>query len=210
MNGKGNNGENAKGAGTYMMNGKTGGEGSGFSALLPEADSGTENDAARIFLIQRILSSLAELEPTVPKVLPDGVYGAETAEAVAAFQRLLGLEATGTVDNETFDLLLLTGRRIDEFYSPSEPIRPFDRRLAGGKLSPGDRSDLVLIVQLMLDALAFVYDFPEIAPDGRYGLSVEEAVRRFQEANGLRPTGEIDKITWNRLARAYDKYQDAE
>lgn len=39
--------------------------------------------------------------------------------------------------------------------------------------------------------------FLKVQPDGIYGKLTEEAVRDFQERNGLRATGEADAVTWN-------------
>lgn len=42
----------------------------------------------------------------LPKYGPDGDYGQETADAVAAYQRAAGLPATGRVDGITAALVL--------------------------------------------------------------------------------------------------------
>lgn len=55
--------------------------------------------------VQSYLRALSYRHAEIAHVGIDGIYGEETREAVRAFQLLYALEATGTVDNETFLLL---------------------------------------------------------------------------------------------------------
>lgn len=43
----------------------------------------------------------------------------------------------------------------------------------------------------------------QLASDGIYGEKTARAVRAFQEANGLPPTGQTDQATWDAVRRAY-------
>ncbi len=43
----------------------------------------------------------------------------------------------------------------------------------------------------------------ELAVDGIYGPETTEAVRSFQLANGLPPTGQVDRETWEELLEEY-------
>ena len=62
-------------------------------------------------------------------------------------------------------------------------------------LDTGDRGALVLFAQSKL-AEHGTYTGPL---DGRYDTEVSRAVRAFQEANGLKITGVIDRKTWDAL-----------
>ena len=75
----------------------------------------------------------------------------------------------------------------------------------GYTLSDGERSELVFITQLMLNALSLYYDLPYTAPNGSYDEVTMSAVREFQRANMLAETGEIDPDTWDRLAIEYNR-----
>ena len=66
-------------------------------------------------------------------------------------------------------------------------------------------------VQNRLRELAFKDErIPLISVDGVYGPQTTEAVRAFQEAYGLDPTGKVDKTTWDALYKAYLDITDAE
>lgn len=62
-------------------------------------------------------------------------------------------------------------------------------------LDTGDRGALVLWAQSKLTERGH-YTGPL---DGRYDLEVNKAVRHFQDAEGLKVTGVIDRKTWNAL-----------
>ncbi len=59
-------------------------------------------------------------------------------------------------------------------------------------------------VQIALQALAAQYStmVPPV-PDGFYGPVTAQAVTVFQEAQGLPPTGDTDRATWDALHSAY-------
>ena len=64
---------------------------------------------------------------------------------------------------------------------------------------------LVSIVQYMINEIVLVYDFlPALSIDGVYGPTTEEAVREIQIRNSLPPTGEVDRATWESLARIFN------
>lgn len=65
------------------------------------------------------------------------------------------------------------------------------------RLSQGDRGAVVTEVQRILAARK-LWDGPQ---DGRYGIMLARAVRRFQSDSGLRVTGEVDVNTWKVLTK---------
>ena len=46
-------------------------------------------------------------------------------------------------------------------------------------------------------------EIPKVEVDGVFGEETKRAVIAFQKKNGLPPTGEVDRTTWNRLYTAY-------
>ena len=76
--------------------------------------------------------------------------------------------------------------------------------VSGYAVKRGEHSDLVAMIQLILENLAPIYDFGAIPLSGVMDAATEAAVRRFQEVNGIEPTGEVDLGTWNRMAEEYD------
>ncbi len=163
---------------------------------------------AQIFDIQQMLRLVSRNRSGIPCVTPDGIYGEETYNCVRSFQISQGLMPTGSVDQDTFDVL------VREYRNESERDRPFrktdliPKKLAGGKISPGDESALVSIIQALLSTLEVIFTYPSVSINGIYDNDTENAVSEIQRINGLPMTGEIDKDTWNALSREYEKYKD--
>ena len=86
----------------------------------------------------------------------------------------------------------------------TEGIRPFPESYAY-ELSPGERSELAFILQLMLNSLSLYYDLPRIPVNGTYDTVTELVVREFQRVNMLPVTGRVDRATWKRLAEEYNE-----
>ena len=57
--------------------------------------------------LQTMLRVIAENDPQIPSVVPDGIYGRDTMRSVSAFQRSFGLPITGTVDQRTWDTIVV-------------------------------------------------------------------------------------------------------
>lgn len=158
-----------------------------------------------IMQLQKKLRSLSRWtkDPAL-SVAVDGVYGNRLKEAVMHFQELYGLEVTGIPDFLTWESIDDEYRYYMEIFGKSKSLSPFpdNEDFSSGQ---GDRSDLVLIIQLMLNELRSFYDmYGYIPQNGRYGTATVNAVREFQRVGGLDMTGRVDRRTWNRLAEEYD------
>ncbi|BFK86830.1 peptidoglycan-binding protein [Pseudoflavonifractor sp. DSM 107456] len=64
---------------------------------------GSQGDGVKV--LQYMLTVLSEFYPDVPAVEQDGIYGDSTRRSVMAFQRHVGLPATGAVDSATWTAL---------------------------------------------------------------------------------------------------------
>ena len=152
----------------------------------------------RIRVLQRMLGALVD-----PDMRENGQYDEATRAAVRQFQRMRGYPATGVVDRQTWEEMSRLYRERGED-SMIEGIRPFvgpNRRIY-----PRERSDLVMILQLMLNELRIRYDgFGPIPLSGIYDEMTEDAVRGFQRINLLPMDGITDARTWNRMARQYNQ-----
>ena len=165
----------------------------------------TRNKVQTIREIQEYLRILYRDGDIGTSVIPDGVYDSQTRQAVMQFQALAGLPATGIVDYLTWIALEASASLSEEERRKSEPIYPFERQLDGGVLSENEVSDLVFIVQLMLNELV-AYNLERLTLNGVFDSATRRAIEDFQRVNGLEPNGIIDKKTWNALAAAYNKY----
>ena len=157
--------------------------------------------AVRVELLQRMLRYLSiALNADGLRVSVDGVYNEETRQAVRYFQQMTRIPVTGVVDQETWEEIAAQYARELAF---REPI--------GIRITPnaiGERSDDVLILQVILGALRREYSWPPVPLSGVYGSQTADAVREFQRINGMEPTGQADQLTWLRLADEYNRMTD--
>lgn len=62
----------------------------------------------------------------------------------------------------------------------------------------------VMGLQEMLRTIAYrLEDIPSVIPDGIFGPGTKESVTSFQTVYGLKPTGEVDSQTWQRIRDVY-------
>lgn len=149
--------------------------------------------------LQTMLRVLARDDSRLPAVVPDGIYGPTTMNAVTAFQRREGIPVTGVADQYTWE-------RIYAAYEPAlirvDKAQYIEVILDPGEvLREGDSSPYIYLVQAMLTQLS--HDHPTISPVELSGVMDEETVQSlaaFQQLAGLPPTGELDKITWKNLS----------
>ncbi len=152
--------------------------------------------------LQHMLRTIAENDSRQPVVIPDGIFGKQTQNAVTIFQRNHGLPVTGVADQATWE------RIADEFRparTQQHPAEPLQLILNPGKvIRKGDSGYNVFIVQAILLALAEVYS-SMAAPDmtGILDDQTSESIISFQFLSNLPQTGEVDKITWKHLALHY-------
>ena len=152
--------------------------------------------------LQTMLRVLAEADRSLPTVVPDGIYGTTTMQAVSAFQRKVGLPVTGVTDEQTWYAIVDAYEPALVIVSPAEPIEII---MDPGKVFIlGEKSPYILLAQSMLIFLA--EDFDGIPSPNHTGILDRETARSlsgFQVLNGLPETGQLDKITWKNLSRQF-------
>ena len=161
-------------------------------------DNAFERDA--IMNIQRYLRHLSFHSDNFSDVPLDGIWDRATRQALTAFQSEQGLDPTGKVDRETFDILKREYDRSVALNSPPARLDLFPRSPEGFSLSEGDTGILVDAVQYILSELERLYSLPEIKKSGVYDPETAQAVKFFQERNRISPTGRVDRETWDALA----------
>ena len=149
--------------------------------------------------LQTMLRTIARIEPGQRNVMPDGIYGSQTADAVRSFQRRMGLNPTGVTDQATHEAIV---REFENARVDTDPAHPVQVTLEPGQvLRRGERHPAVYLVQSMLTVLHDLV--PAISLPTHSGVldpQTAESLASFQTYAGLPPTGELDKRTWKELA----------
>jgi len=152
--------------------------------------------------LQTMLRVISEDDPSLPTVVPDGIYGPSTMQAISTFQRKYGLPVTGIVNQQTWE-------KTVNIYEPAlvriGKAQPIEIILEPGQVfRRGDSSPYIYLLQAMLTQLS--NDYPAIIPPGNSGVidtDTATALQGFQRLAGLNETGEFDRITWKHLVHHF-------
>jgi peptidoglycan hydrolase-like protein with peptidoglycan-binding domain len=121
--------------------------------------------------------------------LIDGDFGPETQGALRGFQEANGLEQTGSINPETFDLLNTRYAQVAEDHitasgyeqRPPETVPGGEIATGEDLLRPGDQGPEVEALQARLAELGYRPG----AVDGRFGGATASAVLAFEKREGL-------------------------
>ncbi len=152
--------------------------------------------------LQTMLRVISEDDNRLPTVVPDGIYGPSTMNAVSSFQRLYGLPVTGVADQSTWENIVAVYEPALIRIGKAEPIEIILE--PGGVYRIGDSNAYIYLLQSILIQLS--NDNPTITkPDhnGVFDDPTSEALAAFQFLAGLPVTGELDKITWKYLVKHF-------
>ena len=157
--------------------------------------------------LQTMLRTIARIEPGQMNVMPDGIYGSQTAAAVRSFQRRQGLNPTGIVDQATHERIV---QEYERAYIEAQKAQPVQITLDPGQvLRRGERNNHIYLAQSMLTVLHLLDSrLPAPPHTGILDPATAEAVAAFQTYAGLPPTGELDKRTWKDLALHFAQAAD--
>ena len=152
--------------------------------------------------LQTMLRYIAESDPSHSSVVPDGIYGTQTAEAVSRFQQIHGLPVTGVTDQATWDA-------IYEVYEPArvniDQAEPLQIVLNPNQvIRKGERHPNINIAQAILYVLSEIYEsISEPTKSGILDGPTADSIASFQILSNLPMTGDLDKLTWKHLALQY-------
>ena len=142
-----------------------------------------EQKSQHIYDLQTCLRRLQQ-ERGVSPLVPDGIYGAETAEAVRAHQRECGLPVTGRVDRETWDSIYAAAAQLFAADTPPAAVLFFPR---SGVLAPGSRGRAVFVLQL-IHCRAALREHRARSPHGR--VRPGDRRRRASDAGRVYPAAD--------------------
>lgn len=152
--------------------------------------------------MQTMLRVVFQQDHNAPTIIPDGIFGPQTENAVKYFQRTRELPVTGVMDNTTWDTLAAA---YDNALIEQNPAAPLLLVLQPGQIiHTGDWNYHLFLIQAILAALARIHtDFPQVPVSGVLDAQTGRSISYFQALSGLPATGEIDKKTWQYLANHY-------
>lgn len=152
--------------------------------------------------LQTMLRHLAEADSLYQTLVPDGIYGNSTRQAVSHFQRLHGLPPTGVADQNTWEAIAAE-------YEPAR-VRVAEAEALIPVLNPnqiirrGERHPALGLAQAVLTLLGEVYgSIPLPGSSGILDDATADALSAFQYLTNLPMTGNLDKSTWQHLALHY-------
>lgn len=152
--------------------------------------------------LQTMLRVIAEDDPSAPTVVPDGIYGPDTMNAVSAFQRKHGHPITGVVNQSLWDVVVAEYEDALIRISPAEPIEVI---MDPGKVFIiGESSPYIYLLQSILTQLSKDHStIPTPPHNGILDASTADSLAAFQILSGLPPEGTLDKVTWKHLVHQF-------
>lgn len=164
-----------------------------------------------VVIVQTELNRISQNYPAIPKVaVVDGIFGAQTENALMAFQRIFDLNPDGVVGPATWYALV----RLYTAVTSLSELRSQGQKFytiawnQGQPISPGDRGIRVEHLQYMIRVLsAYISQIPSVTVDGVYGSATRSAVLAAQGFFRLPQTGTVDLVTWDEI---YDQFAGIE
>lgn len=148
--------------------------------------------------LQTMLRVIAAHHEDLPSVIPDGIYGQQTMNAVSAFQQKFGLPITGVTDQRTWEVIVSVYYPALTNVTPAEPLRIILE--PNQVIHLGERHYSLYLVQAMLISLSQDYgSIPQPPLSGTLDSGTADSLQAFQRLSGLPITGDLDKITWKHL-----------
>lgn len=152
--------------------------------------------------LQTMLRVLAEADESLPSLIPDGIFGSQTRNAVTAFQRKYAIPMTGVADQYTWERIVDAYTDANSRIGPAHPLQLILN--PNQVLRKGSTHPYISLIQTMLAAIADVHgSITAPVVTGILDEPTADALATFQALSALPQTGEVDKITWKHLALQY-------
>ena len=154
-----------------------------------------------VMRMQLFLNRIRQNYPNIPLISnPNGVFGADTANAIRVFQQIFSIPQTGTIDRATWNrisYIYVAVTKLAELTSEGD-------RIVTSTIPPntviqmGASGGLTTRLQYMLSYISQFYpDIPELNQDGSFGSGTKNAVIAFQNRFGLAADGVVPPIAKN-------------
>ena len=144
-----------------------------------------------VAIMQRYLTALNAVYPSIPRLASDGIFGLATQNAVRAFQSQFGLLVDGIIGPTTWNAIITQFNNISA--APPYPGTP---------LRQGSTGENVRILQTHLNRLAATNpSIPRVTADGVFGPLTRNSVIAAQRALGLVADGIVGPVSWAAIVR---------
>lgn len=152
--------------------------------------------------LQTMLRTIAKNGGKIPLVVPDGIFGSNTENALKSFQRLIGLPATGKTDQTTWDHLNSSYSQAAIQSGPAAELRIILQ--PNQVLHPGEHNDHLHLIQAMLHTIGTHYhNVPPVSMTGVLDGETQQAVRWLRKISALPDAPNFDRLTWLYLTHLY-------
>ena len=158
--------------------------------------------------LQTMLRELSFHYPVIPRLIPDGIFGEHTLEAVMLFQRELAPPVTGVVDSRTWEAIRREWVKLERELVPPRSLRIFPGE--GAQMLPGGEGAYMVLPQTMFQLLRRRLEgIVEDEADGQHGDASVQNTLWLQNLAQLEETGVMDRATWDMLSRLYELFVTA-
>lgn len=172
-------------------------------AVRPGRD---DQDKQAVYDLQNMLYVISRFENGQPDIIPDGINGQNTTNAVRKFQERNNLNVNGIADLTTWNAIADRYRDVLEEIAPAVKIGFFPNEI-DKIFKRGDYHNAVYAIQLLFRLLAEEFDeYQNGNISGVLDEATENNLVRFQNSHKLEPNGRLDKNTWNKLANYHNLY----
>lgn len=175
----------------------------GYTSSYPGTPLRRGTSGPSVVVIQVELNRISQNYPAIPKISPvDGIFGAQTENAVRKFQEIFNLSVDGIVGQATWYALIryyTAVTSLSELRSQGQQFYSISWATTD-PIEQGDRGIKVEHLQYMLSVLAaYITQIPRITVDGVFGAATRNAVLAAQGYFGLPQTGVVNYETWNEI-----------
>lgn len=155
--------------------------------------------------LQTFLRRISQFYKQIPSVIPDGIFGQQTRDAVVSFQAVFALPITGIVDNAVWNKIIDVFDSIEESVGEPNLIRIFP---SGETVIPlGCSSPCLYAVQgILFELTKYFTNLGSMQITGVNDEACAAVTKNIQTICGLEATGVIDRLVWNSIARLYEAF----
>lgn len=155
--------------------------------------------------LQTFLRRISQYYKQIPSVIPDGVFGQQTRDAVVSFQAVFALPITGIVDNAVWNKIIDVFDSIEESVGEPNQIRIFP---AGETVLPlGSSNSCLYAVQgILFELTKYFVNLGSMQITGVHDEASVAVTKNIQTISGLEATGVLDRSVWNSIAKIYEAF----